>query len=251
MPPTLRLLPVLLAPTIALALLVEDLDGQTLRGSRASVDRVYFHAVNNGIRFYETSAQINDGVRTGRLVSLPGNANYRLHAVSYPYALPEARTFIERLAGQYRSACGEQLVVTSATRPRSMRLANSVARTVHPTGMAIDLRRPANQRCLSWLRSTLTQLDAAGVIEATEERSPPHFHVAVYPRQYSQYVQRRGGSVYVSAASSARQQHRHRVARGDSLWTLARRYGTTIERIQLANNLRTTTIRVGQTLVIP
>lgn len=43
----------------------------------------------------------------------------------------------------------------------------------------------------------------------------------------------------------------HRVARGDTLASLARRYGTTVSAIQQANRLRHTTILVGQTLRIP
>jgi LysM repeat protein len=43
----------------------------------------------------------------------------------------------------------------------------------------------------------------------------------------------------------------HTVASGDSLWGLARKYGTTIEAIQAANGLTTTNIRTGQTLTIP
>lgn len=43
----------------------------------------------------------------------------------------------------------------------------------------------------------------------------------------------------------------HKVQRGDTLTRLSRRYGVSIEAIQRENNLRTTTIRVGQTLKIP
>ena len=43
----------------------------------------------------------------------------------------------------------------------------------------------------------------------------------------------------------------HTVVAGDSLWGLARKYGTTIEAIQAANALTTTSIRTGQTLTIP
>ncbi len=38
----------------------------------------------------------------------------------------------------------------------------------------------------------------------------------------------------------------HTVVSGDSLWGLARKYGTTIEAIQAANGLTTTGIRTGQ-----
>ena len=43
----------------------------------------------------------------------------------------------------------------------------------------------------------------------------------------------------------------HTVVSGDSLWGLARKYGTTIEAIQAANNLTGTNIRTGQVLTIP
>jgi N-acetylmuramoyl-L-alanine amidase len=43
----------------------------------------------------------------------------------------------------------------------------------------------------------------------------------------------------------------YRVQRGDSLWILAKRYGTTIERIRAENNLRSSRLLVGQTLKLP
>lgn len=43
----------------------------------------------------------------------------------------------------------------------------------------------------------------------------------------------------------------HVVQRGDTLYSIARRYGTTVTAIQAANRLRSTTIYVGQRLLIP
>ena len=43
----------------------------------------------------------------------------------------------------------------------------------------------------------------------------------------------------------------HVVKRGDSLWTLAKHYGTTTRKIQELNHLRTTTLRIGLRLKIP
>jgi LysM repeat protein len=243
-----------------LVLLPSALAAQTLRGSPASVDRIHRQALNHNLRFFETASAVREAHRRGELIRLEGNANYTLVDVSYPFVLPAAHTFVERLAAQYRSACGERLVVTSATRPRSLRLVNSVAKSVHPTGMAIDLRRPANSRCLNWLRSTLLALEAAGVIEAVEERNPPHFHVAVFPSQYNQYVQGRSGGILASAPSNtsrppstqtAQAVERYRVRQGDSLWTIARRNNVSVERLKEANNLTSTRILAGQTLVIP
>ena len=65
----------------------------------------------------------------------------------------------------------------------SRKLANASSLSVHPTGIAVDLRRPSG-RCLTWLRRTLLAAERRGEIEATEERRPPHFHVAVLPSRY-------------------------------------------------------------------
>ncbi len=43
----------------------------------------------------------------------------------------------------------------------------------------------------------------------------------------------------------------HMVVQGDSLWVLARRYGTTVHEIQAANGMEGDLIRVGQRLKIP
>jgi nucleoid-associated protein YgaU len=236
-------------------------ESQTLRGSRASVDRIHRQALNHSLHFYESPAAVRKGVSDGRLVRLRGNADYHLASVSYPYVLPATELFVARLARQYRAACGEKLVVTSAMRPRSFRLVNSVDKSVHPTGMAIDLRRPANARCLAWLRRTLLALDGNGVIEAVEERNPPHFHVAVFPNPYERYVRAQGGRTNVAgtvspagssvAVSSFRASNTYRVRRGDSLWAIARKHGRSVDEIKQANSLNSSRIVAGQVLVIP
>jgi len=43
----------------------------------------------------------------------------------------------------------------------------------------------------------------------------------------------------------------YKVRRGDSLWTLAKRYSTTTKKIQELNQLRSVNLRIGQTLKIP
>ncbi|MGA8018488.1 MAG: LysM peptidoglycan-binding domain-containing protein [Desulfobacterales bacterium] len=43
----------------------------------------------------------------------------------------------------------------------------------------------------------------------------------------------------------------HKVARGDNLWNIAKRYGTTTNKIQEINNLRSTKLYTGQVLKLP
>jgi hypothetical protein len=244
-----------------LALCAAPVDAQSLRGSRASIDRMYNHARSNDITFYRSGTGVRGAAREGDLVRMSGNDDYRLHGVSYPYALPATRTFVQRLSAQYRDICGEKLVVTSGVRPTSLRLTNSTDRSVHPTGMAIDIRKPRGGRCLTWLRETLMHLEAQGVIEATEERRPPHFHVAVYPAPYRRYVNNSGGGgsgetrtasrSRSSSSSSRASRTTYRVRSGDSLWEIARRHDTTVDRLRAANDMRSNRIVAGQVLVIP
>ncbi|HEU0014378.1 MAG TPA: DUF5715 family protein, partial [Longimicrobium sp.] len=235
---------------------------QALRGSRASVERMYAQARTQDLTFYRTSSGVRAAADRGDLVRLNSGTDYRLSGVSNPSVLRSTRTFVQRLAAQYRAECGERLVVTSAMRPSSVRLINSADKSVHPTGMAVDIRRPTGRRCLAWLRETLLYLEGQGVIEATEERRPPHFHVAVYPSQYRRYVNNAGdrdeddaprpGPERRTAQRSANNNpSTYRVRQGDSLWTIARRHGTSVSRLKAANDMQSSRIRPGQVLIIP
>lgn len=145
-------------------------------------------ARNHDYSFLRTSSQVNRFVDLGLLVRLPGNGDYELARVSYPYARPAIKLFVERLASQYHAACGEKLVVTSLTRPEARQPRNASDLSVHPAGMAVDLRVSRRADCRKWLESTLLSLEKQGVLDATRERYPPHYHVAVFPNPYEGYV---------------------------------------------------------------
>jgi hypothetical protein len=165
------------------------LDAQTLLGSHESLLRQNEEAREHDFTYLRTTADVRDYAQQGILVRLPGNADYELaDEVSFPYARPEVKTFVERLSDQYHSACGERLVVTSLTRPITRQPANASAISVHPTGMAIDMRRSDSSGCRLWLETVLLDLENKGVIEATREQYPPHYHVAVFPNPYLQYI---------------------------------------------------------------
>lgn len=150
-----------------------------LRGSRAAVDRAYQAAKQEGVVFARSRRAIERGAAEGEYVRLPRSAaSFRLRGVAVPYVRPETHAFLTTFAAGYRRACGEPLTVTSAMRPTSVHLANSVEKTVHPTGMALDLRAPRNG-CIGWMRRALIGYERRGVVEATEEHHPAHFHVAV------------------------------------------------------------------------
>jgi hypothetical protein len=101
----------------------------------------------------------------------------------------------DSLAAAYRAGCGERLVVTSGARPLARQPRNASPKSVHPTGMAVDFRRPRTPACLTWLRKALVDLEGTGAIEATEERHPAHFHVAVLRQGPVKHIQMAAGDV--------------------------------------------------------
>lgn len=167
--------------TVAAADAAESESGAaSLRGSHAAVDRAYDEAVREGLPFVHSNAELERRAGEGEYVALSrSTATYQLKGVTSPYVRPATRNFVTKFAADYARQCGEPLTVTSAMRPTSIRLRNSVEKTVHPTGIAVDLRASRSAGCRSWMRATLLDMENAGTIDATEEHHPPHFHVVV------------------------------------------------------------------------
>lgn len=224
--------------------------GQSLRGSPSSLDRQERAAQTHDFTYLQSPTQVEGFVKAGYLVQVRPNRDFGLHGVSYPFARPEVRTFVLRLSSQYRRACGEQLVVTSLTRPLSRQPRNASDRSVHPTGMALDIRRSNNRSCRSWLEGVLLSLEGSGVLEATRESYPPHYHIAVYPQPYARYVEAQNSPAAQTRMASA-EIEQYRVRNGDSLWDIAKAHGTTVDRLKQENNLRGSRIYAGQLLKVP
>jgi LysM repeat protein len=220
-----------LAPNLAIA--------QSLGGSVSSLDRQNLVARTHDFTFLDTPGQVSRFASLGYLVRVRSNSDFDLHGVSFPYARPEVQMFVNRLASQYRSSCGERLVVTSLTRPESRQPRNASDRSVHPTGMAVDLRMSRTTSCRYWLERVLLELERSRVLEATRERRPAHYHVAVFPQPYASYV------------ATLSKTTRYLVRSGDSLWTIARKHGTTVARLRDENGLSSSRILAGQVLDLP
>ena len=231
------------ALALAAALLIVPMaaEAASLSGSRSSVGRQNYQARKHGYTFIRTPSQVQRFVANGWLVPVHGNRDYALHGVSFPFARPEVKLFIERLSRQYRASCGEQLVVTSLTRPTTRQPRNASPMSVHPTGMAMDLRRSWKYSCRRWLESTLLYLEGRGVLEAARERRPPHYHVALFPKPYAAYVANLGNE----------KRDEYYVVRGDTLYSIARRHSITVGMVKQANNLRGDRIYPGQVLKLP
>lgn len=241
---------------------------QTLRGSSTSMQRQNVVAKKSAYSFLRRPSEVSKFADLGLLVRLSGNSHYLLAGVSYPYARPPIKTFVERLSSQYRDACGEKLVVTSLTRPVSRQPWNASELSVHPAGMAVDIRVSDRQTCRSWLENTLLYLEKEGSLDATKERRPSHYHVAVFPDRYLRYlrsvdanapspslnrvassgtttVHAKGGDVVSDAVDH------YQVKAGDSLSGLAKKFKTSVAELKQLNSIRGSRITAGQKIAIP
>lgn len=244
-----------------------------LRGSKASVQKMWDFAQANHLTFYRTPRDLDDAVADGRLVPLTGDSTYELSSgVGYAYATREARQFVLSFAPQYVAACDAPLVVTSAARPETRQPRNSNAYSVHPTGIAIDLRRPPAGPCQRWLRNALAELEDEGFVEATEERRPVHLHVAVLtapgtmaalpplvsgPARHRMPVAtvRLSGRATGSSDGDVDDPIRgrtYRVRSGDTLWEIAQRAGVSVSALARANRRsQRAVLRAGTILRLP
>ncbi len=273
---------------------------QTLKGSAASIDKQYRAARAYGYAFVNTAREVQPNVNSRQLVRVSPDRYLEMHDVSYPYAVSGTKLFLSRLSAQYYSACGEKLTVTSLLRPRDRQPANAVAHSVHPTGMAADLRIPSERKCEVWLERTLLSLERQNVVDVTREHYPPHFHVAVFARNAETTVADNTGSSQESAvadignvvadvaatanssesaipevvasadpgesavpkavtrtkaqaskAPSTVSRKGYVVRKGDTLSEIADRTGVRVSQLRMANRLRGNLISAGQTLHIP
>jgi hypothetical protein len=142
-----------------------------------------------GYSFLRTPQEVWRKVEVGDLVSVEGNGDYELSNVSFPVARPEVRLFLERLGAEYREVCGAPLIVTSLTRPITRQPRNASRLSVHPAGMAIDLRVPADAGCRAWLEGHLLSLQQDDLLEVIRESRPPHYHVGLFPSAYREHVE--------------------------------------------------------------
>ncbi len=273
-----------LASLACSTLSLETLSAQTLVGSAASMARQNRAAEDLAFTYLRNPEDIEVFVRHGLLVYVPGNGDYQVDGASFPYARPEVKRFLEWMGHLERRSCGEPLVATSLVRPKSHQPRNASIHSVHPTGMAMDLRRSLRRACTSLLESTLLDLESRGILEATKERFPAHYHVALFPESFSSYLLAidggrelppiqtaalsgppvdsiaesapspgsvRSGNETAAALRSAVRSAIHRVRRGETLFQIASRYGLSADSLRRANGLRGSRLLSGQRLRIP
>jgi murein endopeptidase len=100
-----------------------------------------------------------------------------------------------------------------------------------------------------WLADIFGRSTEKGIIQH-ERRHKDHLHVRFYNRR----AQEHGRIVYpvlVESGVAPPPTLRHRARSGETLGSIARRYGTTVTAIRHANGLSSTRVRAGRTYTIP
>jgi murein endopeptidase len=100
-----------------------------------------------------------------------------------------------------------------------------------------------------WLNDIFGRTSDKGIIQH-ERRHKDHLHV----RFFNPRAQERGRIVYpvlVETGVAPPPMVKHRVRRGETLGSLAKRYGTSVSAIKAANGLRGTRLRAGRSYTIP
>ncbi|MEO7456251.1 MAG: hypothetical protein ABIY52_08310, partial [Gemmatimonadaceae bacterium] len=83
-----------------------------------------------------------------------------------------------------------KLTITSLTRPTTLQPRNAHKLSVHPAGMAVDLRVPADATNRAWLEKELLALEHDGLIDVTREHTPAYYHIAVFAEPFLKYAAR-------------------------------------------------------------
>jgi murein endopeptidase len=101
----------------------------------------------------------------------------------------------------------------------------------------------------SWLNDIFGRTSEKGIIQH-ERRHKDHLHV----RFFNPRAQEHGRIVYpvlVEMGAAPPPTVKHRVRQGETLGSLARRYGTSVSAIRAANGLRSSQLRAGRSYTIP
>lgn len=171
-----------------------------LTGSPESMLRQHAIAVKEDYSFLRTPADVRKQEDAGRLVPVVDGRDFVLSNVSFPTARPEVLSFIEHFSAEYHAATGTRLVITSLTRPTTLQPKNAHKLSVHPAGMAVDFRVPADATSRAWLEKALLGMEKDGLIDVTRERTPAHYHIAVFAEPFLAYAAK-----VDAAADSARE----------------------------------------------
>ncbi len=173
---------------------------QNLKGAASSIVKENEKARVDGIEFIKDMNRLAEMVRDGKVVPLPESAFVKINP-NIPserrYCLPETAKFLTEMATASKNYNSnfEPLMINSSVRPIDVQMElrkknpNAISNSTHPTGATVDIAYNANPHYkgmsgtqIHWTERYLTEKERSGLIQATEERNQPVFHVMVFKR---------------------------------------------------------------------
>jgi hypothetical protein len=166
-----------------------------LRGSRESLVRQNEKTEAEGLERIQDSDDLSDRIARKLLVPVPASAALTVNAnlpQDFRYCRPWTARFLSDIAGAHNAAFHRPIVVSSAVRTvayqKQLEKVNGNAAPAegdivspHLTGGTIDIAKSDLPRQeLSWMRTWLKPLAAAGKIDVEEEFQQACFHITVY-----------------------------------------------------------------------
>lgn len=158
------------------------LDGRvSFRGGELTTsERQFEYAKAHEIPFMDSEVEYQRNVRSGYFVLL-SHPDITISA-RRKYVLPQTANFIYRVAHQFRKAGCNRLHINGAGRLTTERPKNGSVHSVHPVGMALDLKViNLSKNCHTILWNILHEYEAGQEADSTRELHPEHFHVVVIP----------------------------------------------------------------------
>ena len=157
-------------------------------------------------------------------------------------------------AGLVPGRCGRGTSTCRAPGPSSARssrrpTSSASSWTARSSRCCTSTRSPRRGRTARWLNDVFGRTSEKGIIQH-ERRHKDHLHV----RFYNPVAQEHGRIVYpvlVETGAAPPPMVKHRVRPGETLGSLARRYGTSASSIRAANGLRSSRLRAGRSYTIP
>ncbi len=147
---------------------------------------------------YRDRARLEQAIASGELVAIGDTDSYFIDqelgeedpdkAEAYVHVRPWVKTFLDQFLGRAHEELGFRFALTSLVRPKTyqsrLRETNTAAarESTHTTGATVDISLGGltwTQK--QWVRKKLLELEARGVIMATEEAHIGCFHVFVTP----------------------------------------------------------------------
>jgi hypothetical protein len=147
-------------------------------GEVSSSKQQFGYAMENQLPFMTNEADYETRIASGYFVRLEGPF-LEVHA-KRPYALPSTVAFATEMSVAYNTfGCG-RLVIKDTLRLTTERPKNGSPESVHPAGMALDIRtKYIPVECADWLRTYISQKEAEGKVDGTQEWKPEHLHIVV------------------------------------------------------------------------